>query len=115
VGGLRHHDLRDGFADPAGREQRADPGQVAVQRAGDPEPVRSVQRRHPAGERDLLGDPAAERDRVEPAVLDERDLLLDLVASERDHLGVLGCGERGADLLHRGDAVDPYGTGRRSR
>jgi hypothetical protein len=40
-----------------------------------------------------------------------RDLFLDRLASEGDHLGVLGGGERGPELLHHGDPVNPLRSG----
>jgi hypothetical protein len=67
VGGLGHHRLGDALTDPSRREQRADPGQVAVQSAGDPEAPRSVERRHLAHQHDLVGDTPPERDGIEPA------------------------------------------------
>ena len=65
-----------------------------------------------AGQPDLIADPAPDRGRVEPVV---GDLRLDLRAGERDHLRLLGRGERAAHPLERGDPVDPIGVGARRR
>ncbi len=47
---------------------------------------------------------------IEPVV---GDLRLDLRPGERDHLRLLGRGERAAQLLEGGDPVDPIGIGAR--
>ena len=85
--GLGDDELRGVLADPSPGQQRADAGQLEVQRPGGTEPAGSVERRHTARQRDLIADPAPDRLRIQHVV---GDLRLHLRPGEAHHLRVLG-------------------------
>lgn len=104
VAGFGHDRRREVFTDPAACEQRAHSGQVEVQGAGDSQPSGAVERGDSTRQADLVADPAPDHARIECVV---GDLSVDLGAGERDHLRLLGGGQRAPQLLEDGDAVDP--------
>jgi hypothetical protein len=97
------HDQRGGvLADLSGGQQGAHAGQLGAQGPGHAQPAGSGDRGHPARQPDLLADPAPDLPGIQPPV---GDVSLDLRTGERDHLGVLGGGQRAAQPFQQRDAV----------